>query len=242
MLNAFSPYSTTSNNSPNGIIPNNFAYPSTQKNNFTIYYHNTSGIRTKSSSFQTRVPMHEFDIIALTETWLCDTILSSEYFDDFYNVFRYDRSRDATGFNMGGGVLLAVRQDFNCKQINLHISDNILEQLCILVSFNSNKSIYFIISHIPPNSPIELYDMHLKNINYISENCTDSQEICVLGDYNLCNIIWSFEDKILLPFNIKSDLESMVIGYFLSNELQQINYCKNDIGRILDLIFIVKFV
>lgn len=61
-----------------------------------------------------------------------------------------------------------------------------------------------------------------------------------MGDFNLGNIQWIYEDKTLLPFNIKSDIESMVVDYFLSNDFHQLNSIANSLNRILDLAYITS--
>lgn len=197
-------------------------------------------MRTKSSQFMMTSSLHENDIIALTETWLYTDIASSEYFDNFYNVYRCDRCPITTGRQRGGGVLLAVRTDISSKLIVLPVADLDVEQICVQVNFINKRSIYFIVSYIPPNSSLDLYEKHLKNINFIVENLNFDNEIVVLGDFNLGNILWILEEQNLLPFNIKSDIESNLLDFFLSNGFNQINSVLNDIGRVLDLIFITS--
>jgi hypothetical protein len=59
--------------------------------------------------------VHDFNILALTETWLND---NSELFDiSNYNVYRKDRDCDLTGHVRGGGVLIAVDSKFNSSTV-----------------------------------------------------------------------------------------------------------------------------
>lgn len=58
----------------------------------SVYYQNVRGLRTKTSDFRYEVSTNNFDLIALTETWLHDGINSSEVFTNDYNVFRHDRA------------------------------------------------------------------------------------------------------------------------------------------------------
>ena len=90
-----------------------------------VYYQNVRGLRTKTEGFFTNLLTEEYDIVALTETWLCDSIFSSELFDDRYTVIRRDRSTTAT---RGGGVLAA----FN-KKIPYEIIESNCEVECIFV-------------------------------------------------------------------------------------------------------------
>ena len=72
-------------------------------NRLTIYYQNVRDLKSKTSDFFLSVTMHNFDIIALTETWLDDSVHNAELFDNRYTVLRRDRG------SRGGGVLIAVR-------------------------------------------------------------------------------------------------------------------------------------
>lgn len=183
--------------------------------------------------------MKEYDVIVITETWLSDDINSSEFFDNCYNVYRCDRIFLPTASKKGGGVLIAVKADFSSRIIALNCFGTI-EQLCVEVSFSCDfkRSIFFIVSYIPPNSSNDIYQNHLDNIDYIQSLTSNAQEVFVLGDFNLKDITWLLEDNILLPFNKKSDNDENVTSFFLAHCLNQINNFKNDIGRILDLIFI----
>lgn len=62
----------------------------------------------------------DYQIVALSETWLCADHCSEEFFPDTYKVFRSDRKYDVTGGDRGGGVLLAVDSRF--KTINVDLS------------------------------------------------------------------------------------------------------------------------
>ncbi|KAG5881010.1 hypothetical protein JTB14_027410 [Gonioctena quinquepunctata] len=53
-----------------------------------IYYQNTRRLRTKTSTFYENPLLEEYDIIGLTETWLCEGIHTSELFDERYTVVR----------------------------------------------------------------------------------------------------------------------------------------------------------
>ena len=54
-----------------------------------------------------------YDIIAITETWLSQDVLSSEYFNSDYNVYR------SNGKGRGRRILLAVKSSFTSKTLPL---------------------------------------------------------------------------------------------------------------------------
>lgn len=131
---------------------------------------------------------------------------------------------------------MAVRADLKSELISLNFT-NIIEQLCIKLSFVNNYTIYIVVSYIPPNSIFDTYRYHLENIQNLIDSIVFNQYVLVFGDFNLPNIHWIFEENVLLPYNINSDIDEYVTGFFLLNDLNQQNSFKNDIGRFLDLIF-----
>lgn len=80
------------------------------QNNISVYYQNTRGLRTKTSTFFRNICLHDYDVILLTETWLTEGINNSELFNDRYMVWRQDRDYSATKQKLGGGVLIATRK------------------------------------------------------------------------------------------------------------------------------------
>ena len=64
----------------------------------------------KRYEFKAMLMHRERRVVAVTETFLNDEILSSEIVTDSYNTFRRDRNRH------GGGVLLLVHKSIPCRQ------------------------------------------------------------------------------------------------------------------------------
>ena len=76
-----------------------------------------------------------YDIIALTETWLNSSFYDSELFDNRYTVIRRDRSENKL---RGGGVLIALKKNLayeiipmNCESESVTIKINFK---CISIS------------------------------------------------------------------------------------------------------------
>ena len=198
-------------------------------------------MRTKLPEFMLSVSENDFDIIAIVESWLYPDILSSEFFcDQHYNVFRRDRCTDK--FQKGGGVILAVHSRFQCAPINLVHQD--VEQLCVLLMPSSklNCKLYISLSYIPPCSALEVYEKHVLNVEDIcTHHCNvEDTYILVVGDFNLPSITWTLDpdDMMLVPTNVSSTIEKIVIDSFLSNNLLQINNITNFFGKFLDLVFL----
>ena len=71
---------------------------------FSIYYHNAGGLRTKNYNLFVKSSALDFDIIAISER-LTDSHHTYEYFDlNLFTVFRKDRCPVKSGFSRGGGA------------------------------------------------------------------------------------------------------------------------------------------
>ena len=105
-----------------------------------IFYQNVRGINTKLSDIYIKSFDLEYDIVALTETWLQESVIDSEIFCDRYHIYRRDRAIRADGPKTGGGVLFAVRSSYNSEQI-IHESFNDIEFISVKVMF-SQKALY----------------------------------------------------------------------------------------------------
>ena len=87
--------------------------------NLFLYYQNTRGLNSKLSSFYNSMAVGEYDIVALTETWLHPGVYDSEFSTQNYTIIRKDRDFLHTNKCRGGGVLIAVRSDLHYTEINL---------------------------------------------------------------------------------------------------------------------------
>ncbi|CAH2096644.1 unnamed protein product [Euphydryas editha] len=120
-------------------------------NSLNIYYQNTQGLRTKTSTFKRNLTLNQFDIISLTETWLLDGVFDQELFDDRYLVWRRDRNYLNTHQKYGGGVLLAVRRDIPAiEQLDWQSS---AEDLWVSLTIKKAVIAYWIL-YLPTNSLI----------------------------------------------------------------------------------------
>lgn len=208
--------------------------------NFCLYYQNTSGLRTKIEKLFVKSSALDYNIIVFTETWLTENHNNLELFDcKLYNVFRKDRCPVKTRLGRGGGILVAVQNNLHVKKLELHFNLlNIdIDQLILKISFTKTFEILLIVSYIPPNSPLSVYETHIKNCNFYLENLLDYQHVIYMGDFNLGQICWNL-DKNLLPFQIKNDFDSLLLEFLSLNNLYQINNILNENFRILDLVMV----
>ena len=212
-------------------------------NDFALYYQNVGGMRGKANHFFTSSAANDFDIIALTKTWSTCYHLTSEFFNSSYDVFRRDRIL-VPPMTRGGGLMLAVRSNFQSREISLREQDDCIEQICVAVTFGKQSTdvneIVFILSYIPPSSSFEIYSKHINNIIFIVNSLSYHQTPCVLGDFNIGDVCWKYNsnEKSLIPLNIKTNIETLICDSLYDLNMFQINFILNGINRILDLIFI----
>jgi hypothetical protein len=157
------------------------------------YYQNVRGLRSKTVLFRNNFNMGNFDIVALTETFLTTSVCDGELFPSGYAVFR----RDRVGNTGWGGVLLAVRECYSTQvvtDIDGFMPD--MELLCLIINCKNVKLLCCVV-YLPPS---------YKDYQYLSvltcmENliCSYSNlNVLIMGDFNLnsCsnNVIMQFEN------------------------------------------------
>jgi hypothetical protein len=71
-----------------------------------------------------------FDVLAFTESKLCDGVNSSEIFPSEYFIFRRDRNKKNSNKDSGGGVLIAIKDSLECEEVK---SPENLEQICVKI-------------------------------------------------------------------------------------------------------------
>ncbi|KAG8246961.1 hypothetical protein J6590_072964 [Homalodisca vitripennis] len=128
------------------------------QHSLNIYYQNVRGMRTKTFEFYESILGEDFDLIALTETWLEPGISSSEIFDARYEVFRKDRDQMATGKGRGGGVLLAVHRRVSAVLMTHPLIADDLDLLLVRLTLPPPQGTVLVsLLYIPPGRSAHLY-------------------------------------------------------------------------------------
>lgn len=200
--------------------------------NLTCYYQNVRGLRTKTQDiFVSSVAATEYDLVAFTESWLNDTINSSELFDLMrFEVFRSDRNYTAMNKHRGGGVLLAVNSTLKPCQIDICSMCNtfkaliFLDILCVRINFLGN-TLYIIVLYIPPHTSCENYDIIFDAIE--SLHCIIGANILIIGDFNI-------PDHSANPGH---PLSKSLNNFAQFLNLEQKNNILNQNNRTLDLVY-----
>ena len=128
------------------------------------------------NNFYPNVIASDYDVVAITETWLCPEVLSSEYFNSDFTVYR------ANGRGRGRGVLLAVRSYLISKEVPLTSPITDADLIGIQLSLSDNPKRAIINLYLPPALPCDGYDIIF---DYLEANCALSDHILILGDFNI---------------------------------------------------------
>lgn len=212
-------------------------------NKLKIYYQNTRGLRTKCIEFYNNILLYDYDIIAITETWLHDSIFDSEICDPRYDIFRYDRDCNLTQKSKGGGVMLCVRRELGAyARHQWRCSPT--ETLWVTVparSLNSSSDLHIAVAYIPGdslNSQVKDIESFMASISSAVRENEDSSFL-LLGDFNLPCISWSADGPVLMR---RGSIEVQNSASYLIDKLSilgfnQHNFLKNTHGNTLDLAF-----
>ncbi|KAL1396447.1 hypothetical protein pipiens_010503 [Culex pipiens pipiens] len=205
----------------------------------TVYYQNAGGMRSKSKQFFLALASSDYDVIALTETWLSDDIVDAELSPN-YTIFRQDRSARTSDRRRGGGVLIAVRNSpvHACTRVVSEGYEH-LEQVAVRVKVH-NHHILVCCIYIRPNSDPDIYVSHGAAVQELLDLSTHDDSVIVTGDYNLPHLSWYFDDDLncLIPLNASSEQELALTENVISTGLQQVCSLTNVNGRTLDLAFV----
>lgn len=111
----------------------------------------------------------DYDCYALSETWLHSSHNDNEFFCDKYTIFRRDREFSSISDRRGGGVLIAVKKEFECKLIELP-EIKPLEAICVRITMKSGQytSINYANSYIYIAYIFSINVQILRPMNYVT--------------------------------------------------------------------------
>ena len=117
----------------------------------------------------------DYDIIAITETWLSNNVFDNEILPANYTLYRNDRG------SRGGGVLIAVRDNIISKVLS---SPADIEMLTVEVK--ASQSFIICVVYLPPAPSLSLIQSLSSHLSQFQESCN----FVLLGDFNLPDINW----------------------------------------------------
>ena len=182
-------------------------------------------------SFQDLVYAEDLDIIAVTETWLNDSVSDNEILPSGYKIIRKDRVAD----KRGGGVLLALRNNLMFNRIvsgNWFDHDR-LEIIATELESVKSKKCLLCVCYRPPNCDLNEW---LDLFTSFLELTSNYDKVLITGDFNFPDFTWN-SDLISGPTDrdISSgsmDFQELTFDFFL----QQLNMHPTRLNNILDLV------
>ena len=208
-------------------------------NDAWLYFQNVRGLRTKIDATFLATNDCMYDVIIFVETGLDDRINSPQLFGNSFNVFRCDRSPSNSEKRSFGGVLIAVAKHYPCALVE-PVHGRCLEQVCVSTTIHGTKLLLCAV-YIPPDksSDVAIIDGHISSIRELCDNGSSDSTVVVCGDYNqpriaweICNGVMQHSDATLL-----STANSALIDGMDYLNLCQFNSQRNQLGRVLDLVF-----
>lgn len=196
----------------------------------SLYYQNTKGLRTKCNDFYLNLLNSHHDIICLTETWLNNSVNSSELFSSEYFVYRRDRESSASIKSDGGGSLIAVNENFVSYSIRRNDWESDVEDVWItIVARNTRINICCV--YLPSYLNIDILEKFYDKLQSIfSSNPYD--KYLIVGDFNLSDHINQINNSTIVSSLKKVNflIDTMNLCNF-----KQFNNVRNSFGGILDL-------
>ena len=164
--------------------------------------------------------------LAVSETWLDESVGDGETAIDDYNFVRRDRNRH------GGGVGIYIRKDINFNVRSDLLKEN-LECIFVDVLFPRTKSFVVGSCYRPPDDV-----SFLEKFQEVLSLITPGTEMYLLGDLNLCfsrneGMVKSYK-RLLASFSIEQIINeatritattSTIIDHFLTNCNSKIRSC-----------------
>lgn len=216
---------------------------------FKIFYQNTRGLRTKiARGLREKISLLNFNIIALTETWLNENFSSESIFDHgLYTVHRSDRTtRTYTRPNttvesnnddlMGGGCLIATNKNIpTCRMSNWE-NEVPYDNVWLKIGTNCSSKLFINCIYINCRTTFELFNQYLEHLHDVINIREPEAKFIILGDFNLSCIEWYSEKNNCIPLIFEGRMATELINTLTLTDLIQINTIKNSYNRILDLL------
>jgi hypothetical protein len=202
--------------------------------NLNIFYQNVRGLRSKFDLVKANFPVFgDYDVVILSETWLIPDITNSELGFCNFSVFKLDRNSATSIFSQGGGVLIAIRSNLSPSLININTHN--VEQIFVAANISSRRFIFCAI-YLPPYYPLQLYESHVSVVDEVI-SLHSPHSFILVGDYNLPNIDWSFDNLGLVATGVSSPSLSLIVDSISLHNFFQCNYVQNSFCGVLDLVF-----
>lgn len=185
--------------------------------------------KRKQGLFHATIDSENPDIIFGTESHLSSDIYTAEAFPINYSIHRKDRNQN------GGGVFVAVRNDFVCSEqpeFNTHLD---LELVWSKIQIQGSKQLFLGSFYRPPKSTVDTLEWLGDSVRNIYKKYPNPW-IILGGDFNLPDINWAdgcIKQKSIYP----TQLYHRIMDICNESSLTQVNEQTTRGKNILDVIF-----
>ena len=150
--------------------------------NIVVAQLNINSIRNKFDQLLSII-QRNVDILVITETKLDYTFPNSQFEIDGYSApFRLDRiNTNNTNHNMGGGILVFVREDIPSKELKGHRLPDDIEALPIEINLRKTKFLLLATYHPPSQSDAYFFGSLTKILDTYAHSY---EKVLLAGDFN----------------------------------------------------------
>ncbi|KAL0809918.1 hypothetical protein ABMA28_010775 [Loxostege sticticalis] len=203
-----------------------------------IFYQNVNRIKTKIHEFYLNCSNADYDVICLTETNLNCSIFDNELFDNRYSVFRRDRDKNTSHKDSGGGVLVAVKTEYNVVMRSAWASRVEDIWVSILPQRSSRPTLNLCVCYLPPDIQSTSLENFYNNVQRIILGGEPNNVYLIVGDFNTPSIVWSrsSSQNNMVPSPVVDRKSSLLLDTLSLCGLLQYNHIPNQNSRQLDLV------
>lgn len=214
-----------------------------------IFYQNTRGLRTKiARGLRDRITLNNYDIVYLTETWLCDRFDSESIFDVYtYTTHRSDRTERTyirpnnnaqtnTDVLVGGGSSIAFKNNISAIRLNNWEQEVPFDNIWLKINTHNERKIFLNCIYINHQANFDRINSYFEQLNEIVNFREPNAQFVILGDFNLPCIEWVFDSNKCNALCYEGRMANELINTLNLTDLHQINSVKNAYNRTLDLV------
>ena len=144
---------------------------------------NIRSLKNKTTNLFDFIVSHNLDVLALTETWLCngDNIILNELLPPGYDIRHVDRGR------RGGGVALIYKKYISFRNIVTTNEITQFELLDCIIKVNKLSTRVVVVYRPPPSckNGLRYEDFALEWASYIEQFVEVQEELLIVGDFNI---------------------------------------------------------
>ena len=163
---------------------------------------NARSLLNKKNELEIRISEHNSDICCITETWTTPETFSESEFSlgNKFKVFASHRQ----GKSKGGGTLVMVKENIQCKQI---VTKSVNNHEIAAVDVYLSLPIRIFCIYRPPSGDTNTFNEILNELDMLTTDRT-----IILGDFNLPHYDW-------VNHRTKNQMEDIFITIYVNSHL-----------------------